>query len=149
MFASALKCGFFKSAQYERLIHLLVLSVDPHINAPLSNSSECNHTDSFEASRPSLAKRLSANRNPGSARFVRQTTKQAKRESGDNRRIATSSTTGIQMLLSEQWVLVTGDALDDREVVVQPARLRPAVAKAALPERMNCRLRMMVFLLRY
>ena len=48
------------------------------------------------------------------------------------------------LIVSRLPAFADGDALEDGDVVVQPARLRPAVARAALPVRMNCRLRMMV-----
>jgi hypothetical protein len=55
------------------------------------------------------------------------------------------------LIVSRLPALAEGEALEDGDVVVQPARLRPTVARAALPVMMNCRLRMMffLFLLRY
>jgi hypothetical protein len=49
------------------------------------------------------------------------------------------------LIVSRLPAFADDDALEDGDVVVQPARLRPAVARAALPVMMNCRLRMIAF----
>ncbi|VVD33898.1 protein of unknown function [Paraburkholderia dioscoreae] len=53
------------------------------------------------------------------------------------------------LIVSRLPALAEDDALEDGDVVVQPARPRPAVARAALVVMMNCRLRMLFFLVRY
>jgi hypothetical protein len=53
------------------------------------------------------------------------------------------------LIVSRLPALAEGEALEEGDVVVQPARLKPAAARVALPVMMNCRLRIVVVLLGY